>query len=82
MEEVEEICNKLLIIDHGQIILSGTTDEIKALYKNKQNIDSIISIRNPRFCRSKREPIEHNNRGNRGRYNKPTFEYILYGKYE
>ena len=36
MEEVEEICNKLLIIDHGQIILSGATDEIKALYKNNR----------------------------------------------
>ncbi|WMM26321.1 ABC transporter ATP-binding protein [Tissierella sp. MB52-C2] len=36
MEEVEEICNKLLIIDHGQIILSGATDEIKALYKNSR----------------------------------------------
>jgi ABC-2 type transport system ATP-binding protein len=32
MEEVEEICNKILIIDHGEIILTGTTNEVKSRF--------------------------------------------------
>ena len=39
MEEVEEICNRVLIIDHGEIILSGTTENIKInlIAKNDSN---------------------------------------------
>lgn len=40
MEEVEEICNRVLIIDHGEIILSGTTENIK----NKFNSEKMIVI--------------------------------------
>lgn len=40
MEEVEEICNKILIIDHGKIILSGLTSEVK----NKFNTEKILVV--------------------------------------
>lgn len=40
MEEVEEICNRVLIIDHGEIILSGITENIKS----KFNSEKIIAI--------------------------------------
>lgn len=29
MEEVEEICTKVVIMDHGKILAQGTTDELK-----------------------------------------------------
>ena len=29
MEEVEQLCNKIIIIDHGQIITEGSSEEIK-----------------------------------------------------
>lgn len=31
MEEVDEICTKLVIIDHGKVIAHGTSDELKAM---------------------------------------------------
>jgi ABC-2 type transport system ATP-binding protein len=47
MEEVEEICNKILIIDHGKIVLTGTTDEIKSKYKKGKVL--VISIDTKKF---------------------------------
>lgn len=36
MEEVEEICNKVLIMDHGKIVVKGLTDDVKnKFYKGK-----------------------------------------------
>lgn len=29
MEEVEEICSKVAIIDHGKVITEGTNEELK-----------------------------------------------------
>ncbi|MBU5485638.1 ABC transporter ATP-binding protein [Clostridium sp. MSJ-11] len=48
MEEVEEICSKIAIIDHGKLIAEGTKDELKSLVWDKQRIiitiDSLSSI--------------------------------------
>lgn len=39
MEEVETLCNKLVILDEGKTIASGTQDEIKRMVSNEENID-------------------------------------------
>ena len=38
MEEVEELCNRVIILDNGKIIASGTIDELKKLAKNQTKI--------------------------------------------
>ena len=38
MEEVEELCDRVIILDNGQIIASGTVDELKKLAKTKTKI--------------------------------------------
>lgn len=38
MEEVEEICSKIAIIDHGKVIAEGTKDELKAIVMNTNGV--------------------------------------------
>lgn len=38
MEEVEEICTRIAIIDHGKIIAEGTKKELEAIVTNQKNI--------------------------------------------
>ena len=38
MEEVEMICDRIIILDKGKIIAEGTTDELKALAKLEEKI--------------------------------------------
>jgi ABC-2 type transport system ATP-binding protein len=38
MEEVEEICTRIAIIDHGKIIAEGTKQELKSIVTDKKNI--------------------------------------------
>ncbi|MCQ6559238.1 ABC transporter ATP-binding protein [Paenibacillus mendelii] len=38
MEEVEEICTRIAIIDHGKIIAQGTKQQLKAIITNQKNI--------------------------------------------
>lgn len=42
MEEVEEICTKIAIMDHGKIIAEGTKQELKALVTDKSSIDIAV----------------------------------------
>ncbi len=35
MEEVEQLCDRIIIIDQGHVIASGTTEELKQLVKGK-----------------------------------------------
>ncbi|MHC0038337.1 ABC transporter ATP-binding protein [Pseudoneobacillus sp. C159] len=38
MEEVEEICTKIAIVDHGRVIAQGTKEELTALVSSEQKL--------------------------------------------
>ena len=38
MEEVEELCDRIIILDNGKIIAKGTVDDLKKLAKNQTKI--------------------------------------------
>lgn len=38
MEEVEEICTKIAIIDHGKIIAEGTKEQLKSIITNTKDV--------------------------------------------
>lgn len=38
MEEVEQICSRIAIIDHGQVLATGTTEELKKMIKTGETI--------------------------------------------
>jgi ABC-2 type transport system ATP-binding protein len=42
MEEVEEICSRIAIIDHGKIIAEGTQAELKAIITDQRNMDIAV----------------------------------------
>ena len=48
MEEVEEICSRLAIIDHGKVIAEGTNEELKSIVTNTNSVwitvDSVSRI--------------------------------------
>ena len=43
MEEIEQICSKILIMDKGKEIASGTSEELKGKIKNTENV--IVDVR-------------------------------------
>ncbi|MDA7025326.1 ABC transporter ATP-binding protein [Bacillus sp. CLL-7-23] len=45
MEEVEEICSRIAIIDHGKIIAEGTKEQLKAIITHTKDI--VIAVKNP-----------------------------------
>lgn len=47
MEEVEQLCTKVAIIDNGKIITSGTQDEIKKMVMNEEKIEINVSNYSP-----------------------------------
>lgn len=61
MEEVEEICTRIAIIDHGKIIAEGTKGQLKAIITNQKNIS--IEVRSAEnLDRNKLEGIAGVNR--------------------
>ena len=48
MEEVEILCDRVIILDKGQIIASGTNDELKALAKVEEKVTVEIPEMNPK----------------------------------
>ena len=61
MEEVEEICTKIAIIDHGKIIAEGTKEQLKSIItdtkdiwievKSVENLN-LETIKRDKWCRS------------------------------
>lgn len=47
MEEVEEICSRVAIIDHGKVIAEGTKEELKSIITNTNSVwITVDSIKN------------------------------------
>lgn len=42
MEEVEQICTNISIIDHGNVIAEGTKEELKAIVTDKNNVEITV----------------------------------------
>ncbi len=47
MEEVEQLCNRITIMDKGKSIACGTVEELKTMIKNSENIEVEISYLTP-----------------------------------
>lgn len=45
MEEVEQLCNRMYIMDHGQIIASGTQDELRRILSGEDTL--LIQLNEP-----------------------------------
>ena len=43
MEEVEQICSKISILDHGKVIAEGTKEELKAIVTDKNTVVVTVS---------------------------------------
>ncbi len=46
MEEVEELCNKIAIMDHGKVIADGTKDELKNMVSVEDRVEIELSAVN------------------------------------
>lgn len=47
MEEVEELCTEIVIIDHGRVIAKGSKEELKTLVKEEDKVVvTVVSVRN------------------------------------
>lgn len=42
MEEVEEICTRIAIVDHGKIIAEGTKEQLKSIITNTKDIQVVL----------------------------------------
>ncbi|MCY9261951.1 ABC transporter ATP-binding protein [Bacillus haynesii] len=42
MEEVEEICTQIAIVDHGKIIAEGTKEQLKSIITNTKDIQVVL----------------------------------------
>lgn len=44
MEEVNEICDRILIVDHGTVVESGATEEIKERYRTGETLPTLEEV--------------------------------------
>lgn len=50
MEEVEELCSRITIIDHGRVIATGTKEELKTLVALEERVVIELSSVNHNLC--------------------------------
>ena len=43
MEEVDEICSRIAVMDQGRIIAQGTSEELKNLISSEEKVDMVLS---------------------------------------
>lgn len=55
MEEVEQICSRIAIIDHGHVLATGTTEELKQMIKTGETITIEGILLNPDMLAAIRE---------------------------
>lgn len=55
MEEVEQLCNNIVIIDKGQVLASGTTDELKNSIALGEKITVVLDQDNDAFMKELKE---------------------------
>ena len=55
MEEVEKLCDRVIILDKGKILASGTTDELKKKAKIEEKVTVEIRSFNPEAVQKIRE---------------------------
>lgn len=57
MEEVEQLCNRILIMDKGKQIALGTKDELKRMIKNTETISvEVLGLEDAEICKLKNLP--------------------------
>lgn len=49
MEEVEKLCDRIYIMDHGQIVASGTNEELKSILTNEETIEVSVNVHDDHF---------------------------------
>ncbi len=75
MEEVEQLCSRIMIMDKGKVIAMGSKDELKAMIKLGETISvEIFELENNKINEIKQLPninsLEYNNRVLSIKYNK------------
>lgn len=49
MEEVEKLCDRVYIMDHGRIIASGTKEELKSILSNEETVQILLQQHSKQF---------------------------------
>lgn len=76
MEEVEQLCNRIIIIDKGKIIASGTNEELKGLIDTSEKITVEISDLNDSVI----DKITKLNNVEKATYDGKTLHLVYHGK--